>query len=324
VIVVLSALGPPLAVDVEPHTASLFIDGVFVGHGRWHGRLPNGAHELEARELGYVARRAQLLGERGGRSSLRLVVDAEHPRWATRSPGTLWVAALGGFVIAPSLNGGAESSCDRHDCDRSAALGWLAGARVGYELPSRLSFEATFGYLSLGTTLTRTISESYAPPPVDTEYRLEDELSVRAPFAVGGASYRFLLSDTWSVRAGAAVGAALSLARDRVSGTASGGGVERSVSAERSGRTTRSLSLLVLPEAELVLALGKLALGFGIAVPVMLLGGGDLETGDLIVDGACNGAPTIECAPGEAAIAAERGHGPFVAVAPLLSLRYAF
>jgi hypothetical protein len=317
----LAPLGPPLTVVVEPPTAELRIDGVLVGRGGWQGRLTSGEHAIEARELGY---RAHQVRARAGRIAMRLEVDPDHPRWAARERGKFFVAAAGGLALSPGLNGGAEASCDEHACDGALASGFLAAARVGYELPSRVAFEATLGYLSLGTTLRRTIEESYSPPPVDTEYRLEDELRVRAPFAVGGVSYRFVLSERWSLRTALGTGVALTIAHDEVSGEASGGGVTRSVVAERSGESARSLSVLVLPEVELVLSLGEIGVGLGLAAPVMLLGGSDLDTGDLVVVASCDGSPTIDCAPGESSIARERGHGAFVAIAPFASIRYAF
>lgn len=317
----LAPLGLPLTIALEPSTAELRIDGVLVGRGGWQGRLTSGEHAIEARELGYRTQRAKV---RAGRISIRLEVDPDHPRWASRDRGTFRVAAAAGPAVSQGLNGGAEASCDEHTCDRSPAFGWLAAVRAGYELPSRVAFEATLGYLALGTTLERTIDDSYAPPAVDTQYRLKDEIFVRAPFAVAGASHRFVLSERWSLRTALGAGVALTLARDEVSGEASGGGVTRRVVAERSGRTVRSFSVLVLPEVELVMALDELGVGFGLAVPVALLGGSALETGDLVPVASCDGSPTIDCAPGESSIARERGHGAFAAVVPFASIHHAF
>jgi hypothetical protein len=327
---VLVPLGRPLTISAEPPTAALAIDGVPVGRARWQGRLPLGEHEITGEELGYHAASARVFGDRGGPLRLALALDAEHPRWASGKRGHVFIAALGGIALSPSLGSGAEGSCDRFTCDRGLAFGGVAALRAGYELPSRLSFEITLGYLALGTRISRVIPESFerAPgdPPTVTRYAIEDELDFRALFAAAGASYGFSFDSSWSLRVGGSIGPAFTFASDRVTGSASGGGIERGVELEGSGAVNRSTTLLLLPEIEARYAIGALSFGFGLLAPLVVLAGPDLETGDLLVDagGSCGATSTIDCAPGEGAIAGERGYGPFVALAPALTVRYAF
>ena len=58
-----------------------------------------------------------------------------HPRWKVRKPGEIFFDALGGVAVASTLGSDAERSCATTECaSNRAGLGFLAGARAGYEL----------------------------------------------------------------------------------------------------------------------------------------------------------------------------------------------
>ncbi len=81
------ALAPVFEVQVstEPITATIAIDGVALGKGRWIGWLPTGEHTIESSEQGYVTERVTLpmTGETA-RVPVTLRVDERHPIWDAR------------------------------------------------------------------------------------------------------------------------------------------------------------------------------------------------------------------------------------------------
>src|SRR5262249_11099457 len=141
-----SPLGPDMRAFLEPSTAELSIDGVSVGKGRWQGRLPVGPHSFAAREAGVVAAQVASAGgaTRAADVTVRLRVDPKHPRWAASKTTTIWLEALGGPVLAPSLASDAEGFCGSDTCpDAPVALGAMGALRGGFEFPLGVSVEVS-------------------------------------------------------------------------------------------------------------------------------------------------------------------------------------
>ena len=152
----------PVAAQVTiravPATAAIELAGVPLGKELWEGVLPAGEHRVRAHEDGYFAEERTLalrVGSEDQEVEVRLRMDPDHPRWPRPPKGKLWVSPWLGGAFGPALQSGAEQGCPS-SCPKSPpAWGFVAGLRMGYELPFPLSFELTAGFLSVQRRITR-------------------------------------------------------------------------------------------------------------------------------------------------------------------------
>lgn len=323
---VLSPLGPSLRIRVEPSSAEIVLGDVNVGRGAWQGRLPRGTRRITLRAEGYFTDQRTLTVDAAQPKVLdvQLKVDREHPRWGLQHP-RFWLEALAGVPIAPGLGSGAESGCgDTTRCSTNgAALGVLAAARLGYELPNRFSLHVLAGYAHLQKSVERSFDTSYALSPtqnVDARFDLVDQLRVSGPLVAGGISYRLPFGSSLQLRAGLSAGAMLVQSRDRVDGEARADGQVADASVLDSGRRSQSADLFVMPEARIEYRRGPMHLGFGLMVPYFFLQGPNDDHGATVVDRPELCAPTasVHCAPFQSLTEGERTYGRFVAFVPSL------
>ena len=148
----------------------------------------------------------------------RLEPDSSNPLWQKAAKRSLYVELNVGGLLSPSLGGGTDHSCG---CSaRSRPLGALAGVRVGYA-PGRLGFELAGGYLSIGSSSTRSVvatGDTYGPSFQSTNYR--DSTNLHGPFAALSASYRML--EKFPITARVGLGLASLTSHTENSGTFSG------------------------------------------------------------------------------------------------------
>ena len=324
-------LSRELRIVVDPPSAELTLDGVPLGRGNWLGRLPVGAHVVEAREEGYQAGRLLVTASAttAGDMPLALKVDREHPRWASAERPRLFVEGLFGWAFASSLDSQVEASCDAGRCSENrVASGPIVAVRGGYQLGIGLALELSAGYLSLSKSLSRRIEVSFEQQQVKipVHYSLSDELSLRGPFASVGIAYRHELGDSFGMGFRLHAGGMLAESRDRLSGTARTTGRAVPVNVENSGQPVAAAALLLMPGAEIRFKLGALHIGAGVMAPFLVLEGPRNEHGELSVDRTnCSDPLTdVECLPGQRVVSEERSHGRFFAVAPTLSCGYTF
>lgn len=326
-------LGPEMRIGVEPATAEIVIDDVAVGRGLWQGRLPLGKHRIRAHEEGYVAALRELTvdPQQAGDTTLRLEVDAEHPRWGAGEAGHVWLELHGGVALAPSLGSDAEASCERFSCsDDGWATGVLVGARGGWEFPVGVSLGLGVGYLRLQKSLERNVAESFTDSATDTvvptTYGLADSLRARGPYVGAHVGYRQPVAEILELKAGLLVGAFFSFTSDTISGTAAASGGQRPVTVDGSAELVRGADLLLAPEIDFGVRVSGFGVGLGLAAVILPVGGPSLATGDVRVVGpSCTSATTaIDCAPGESFAAGEAAYGTMVALVPTLSLGYLF
>ncbi len=72
-------------ITTDPPSASIAVDGVPLGHGRWLGWLPAGSHTITGAEAGYFSGERKLnVAGAAVRASLALQVDQKHPIWDVR------------------------------------------------------------------------------------------------------------------------------------------------------------------------------------------------------------------------------------------------
>lgn len=325
----LADLGLELRVIPGPLSARISIDGVAVGTGEWRGALPLGAHAFEAREDGYLAKQTtiEVTPAPVDPVFLQLEVDATNPRWAAPRTAKLWAEARAAFAIGPGLGSGAEASCDELSCsDRTPARGGMFGARLGYELPSRLSLYIDGGYLALRTTLSRSVASSFASASaggatsaVPLTYAIHDTVDFSGPFAGAGIGYVAPLGGgRFELAARAEAGIVLAGARDTLHGTVSGGGRTLDLAIEGTGTSVHGAAAFVLPEAAARIRLGRLYAGLGAAVGLFFVRGPSLETGSAAPKGFdCSAHPAAaDCAPASNLVRAERAFGPAILVLP--------
>jgi hypothetical protein len=332
----LVSLGPELTLTIVPETARLVLDDVFVGLGRWRGRLPIGVHTVRAAEEGYfvLEQRLEVRPTMQPMTSLKLAVDEAHPRWGKRasSAGSVWLEAFGGVGLSNTLGSGAERSCNNPRAGRptlscsnqSIAWGPLSGARFGYEFPIRLSLEAAGGYAHATKDLDRSWDTTFGQSTA-AQYEITDGLVFTGPFAALGLGYRAPLTGPLELRFHLLVGALFTRTWDDVTGTVTSGGRTIPVIVERAGESTSAPDLFVAPEADLGLRFGGFTTGLGLAAHVFTLQGGAGAIGQVYPSHpeAC-ASSSVECAPGSDAIEGEETFRAFALFTPTLSVGYAF
>jgi hypothetical protein len=207
-------LDAEIRIEPTPANARVDVDGVQIGNGVWEGRLPSGVHKLEIAADGFVAYRKDVRLNKGKREIVKVVLerDLSNPMWSAGFVPHLYVEAFAGGAIAMSFSGGADEACSAGDCsDSSLPLGFIAGARGGYQLTKGLGVELGLGYLSMSESMTRSVSatgetNAAGEATVFTSTNYEDKTTFSGPFAAISAAYHFLDDTplTFRVAAGAA------------------------------------------------------------------------------------------------------------------------
>ena len=332
----LAPLGPEIELRASPNSAALTLDDVPLGKGRWRGRLPLGEHSLEAHENGYFpgTHRFELTRTQGVNVHLKLKTDQDHPRWGVSEPGLFWGDAVVGFASAPSLGSGAEAACDSGNCSNNeSATGWLAGVRLGYELPVRIGLHLDGGYLALSKAVDRSYDSFFETGSgnVDTRYTLHDEIRLRGPYVGGGISYRLPLVEWFELHGDLLVGAFVATVSDPVEGNlTSADGTSAAVAVPGSEFDTKAVDLFVMPSVSARAQIEGFRAGIGLGVAFFALDGPvrtATGTGALLTDSKeCQ--PSVPshaaCAPATNIITAEKGYGSFAMWLPHLILGYAY
>ncbi len=207
-------LDSELRIEPTPSNARVFVDSVQIGNGVWEGRLQSGAHKIEVAADGFIAFRKDVRLVKGKKEITKVALerDLSNPMWSAGFVPHLYVEVFGGVAIAPSLGGGADKACSAGDCsDSSLPLGFIAGARGGYQLTQGLGVELALGYLYLHESMTRKVSavgenDPAGNPEIFTSSDYKDETTLSGPLAAVSAAYHFLETTplTFRVSAGAA------------------------------------------------------------------------------------------------------------------------
>lgn len=192
-----ATLDAELRVVPRPSNALVHVDGVPVGSGVWDGRLPSGAHVIEATAPGFLSVRREVKLGRAAKTQLELELerDPTDPRWRDDiSRPHPYLELAGGVFLSPSFAGSASRACSRGDCsEHGIPFGFLAGARGGYQLKGGLGIELFIGVLSAKESMTRTQTlQGEADFGRSTSKNFEDSTKIFGPAAALSASYRFL------------------------------------------------------------------------------------------------------------------------------------
>lgn len=274
-------IGQPIRLETDPPDAALTLDGVLLGKGAWQGRLPLGAHLVEAAEEGYVTEHAHLDGAARGTITIKLPVDGKHPRWRTANESKIRIEAHGGYLFGGTLGSTAESSCPDTCTNQSKPSGVLVGIRGGYVLPSGLVPEVGIGYLHVSTSLVRTVG----PVPADDySYRFADSISVSGPYASAGLGWNLGLGSTIELEPRLTLGAFFARSRDSIDGQlVRSGDPSVPVDVAGNGQGVRGLDFFAKPEIAARAKVGAFHVGLGFGAAIFLVDGPALPHGDTSV-----------------------------------------
>jgi hypothetical protein len=165
------------------------LDGVELGNGVWEGKLPSGAHRLEVTADGFLPVRREVVLRPRQPEVLRVALerDPSSPRWSSFRPH-FYAELVGGLGITPSFGGGADEACGAGACsEESHPVGFLAGARGGFQITSGLGVELFLGYLRASESVLRTKTARADVPASASDYR--DETTFGGPLVAASVSY---------------------------------------------------------------------------------------------------------------------------------------
>lgn len=198
-------LGASLRVAPVPPTASVELDGIFVGRGIWEGRLRPGAHQVRAVADGFLPRRLNLELARGEHDtvSVPLERDPSAPIW--RLPARFTFELGGALSITPSLGGDIAGSCSR-GCEKSVGVGGAVAFHGGYELWNGFGFGVTAGYLSSRQTTTGRPTAIATVGHTERDHgTADDTLKLRGFLAGGFAALKLGQRFPFRIRLGSGV-----------------------------------------------------------------------------------------------------------------------
>src|SRR6478609_6722026 len=203
-------LDAEIRIEPVPANASVFVDGVQLGNGVWEGRLQSGPHQIELAGDGFVAYRKTTTLTKGKRELLKVALerDLSNPMWQAGFVPHLFIEVVGGAVLAPfgGFGGDADKACgDGHCPSRAIPLGFLAGARGGYQFIKGFSAELGAGFFYLGGKMTRSGVAAVADHGTLTSDDYRDQTTLAGPFVEVSASYQMLEKTPLTFRLGGGV-----------------------------------------------------------------------------------------------------------------------
>ncbi len=205
-------LDSEIRIEPVPANASVFVDGVQIGNGVWEGRLQSGPHQIEIAGEGFVAYRKSTVLAKGKKELLKVKLerDLSNPMWSAGFVPHLYAEVFGGAMLAPfgGFGGGADKACGDGDCSsNSFPLGFLAGARGGYQFIKGFSGELGVGFMYMGEKLTRknVVATQEQAGATLTSAKYNDETTLAGPFVELSAAYTLLDKTPLTFRLGGGV-----------------------------------------------------------------------------------------------------------------------
>jgi hypothetical protein len=273
-------LDSEIRIEPVPANASVFVDGVQLGNGVWEGRLQSGAHQIEIAGDGFVAYRKTTSLTKGKKElvKVRLERDLSNPMWSAGFVPHLYLELFGGGTFGPTGFGGDPDS----DKESGTALGFIAGARGGYQFVKGFSGELGLGFFYLGQTLERKVSAAAEHDVTLRSTNYKDETRFAAPYVELSAAYQMLDKTPLTFRLGGGVARAKASFKNNgtFSGTICDGAVDSCDEADMISYDTKVTipeepRFLVVPFVAPEVRIGyrfakKLFVDFGVGFYVML------------------------------------------------------
>jgi hypothetical protein len=203
-------LDAEIRIEPVPANASVFVDGVQLGNGVWEGRLQSGGHQVEIAADGFVPYRKVSTLTKGKKELVKVVLerDLSNPMWRAGFVPHLYAEVFGGAMLSPisGMGGGADDACSKGNCSRKPfPLGFLAGARGGYQFVRGFSGELGAGFLFLSERMTRKNVIAKADHGELTSNDYKDETTIAGPFVELSAAYTMLDKTPLTFRLGGGV-----------------------------------------------------------------------------------------------------------------------
>lgn len=210
-------------VNPVPANASVAIDALAIGQGRWEGRLRQGAHRIEIAAPGFLPTVREVVLAAGSRAVVEVALarDPSSPFWRKPPrPARFLVEATGAVAVLPSFGGDIAGGC-AGACSAAPGLGGYAALRGGYERASGLGFGLEAAYLFAAQEVSGRAA-SIQPVGLDGKASgaLDDTLAIRRGVFVGPwLGFSFAIAERFPVHARLAAGPLLAWVNDTRSGT---------------------------------------------------------------------------------------------------------
>lgn len=203
-------LDAEIRIEPVPANASVFVDGVQLGNGVWEGRLQSGSHQIEIAGDGFIAYRKSANLTRGKKETVKVKLerDLSNPMWSAGFVPHLYVEAFGGAMLSPitGFGGGADKACGDGNCSKKPfPLGFMAGARGGYQFLKGFSGELGAGFLYMSEKMTRKGVEASADHGTLVSDNYNDQTTIAGPFVELSAAYTMLDKTPLTFRLGGGV-----------------------------------------------------------------------------------------------------------------------
>lgn len=235
-------LAGEIEIAPQPENASVAIDGVNVGRGKWKGRLKSGPHRAVIALAGYQTYTLDFaLGDQLSNVDVELqpAVVAPKPRIAVELDPSFAIGLLwgGAYTTSTSVTSGTTTVDSCASCSAGVPVGAQGLVRATYVFPSRFGLGLHAGYMALFRTVSKR-NEQLTPVGKAPEVAPVDDALRLAGFVVGGdASY--VLGDDWPLTLRFGIGALIASIHDARTGTfVDSKGASFGVDTAQTGRTT--------------------------------------------------------------------------------------
>lgn len=203
-------LDAEIRIEPVPANASVFVDGVQLGNGVWEGRLQSGSHQIEIAGDGFVAYRKAANLTKGKKEvvKVRLERDLSNPMWSEGFRPHLYLEVVGGAMLSPinGMGGGADKACGNGDCSsKPFPLGFIAGARGGYQFIKGFSVELGGGFMYMSEKMTRKNVVATADHGSLTSDNYQDQTTIAGVFVELSAAYTLLDKTPLTFRVGGGI-----------------------------------------------------------------------------------------------------------------------
>lgn len=323
-----SQLDASLRIEPSPSTAALFLDGTALGSGIWEGRIPSGAHRVEATAPGHWLFRRQVRVASGEALAVRAMLerDGTSPLWHRSADSRFYAEVSLGGLFSPSLRS-VSGSCR---CRDGGAAGVSGAVGLGYALGPHLGLEASAGAMTLQERVGQQLSV-----PNDSSSLLwrstdfEERLRLTGPFFGIGLALRFFQRFPVSGRIGAGVAAL------HTSASSAGTFMSEPVALTRNVAIQEQAAWLVAPFVSSELRIGysvsrRVSIDVGVGLRLFVPAQRPRRDTDPTFGGRDERAAALQDEPGDRTkpgvltLPGERVAGAFLALAPALGLRLDF
>lgn len=228
-------LDASLRIDPKPPTASVSLDGVPLGRGRWEGRLRLGAHTVEVTEDGFLPFKRDVDLKKDAPEVIEAALARDPTLFA--GPSARFGLELDAAVPLAVLAGGDVLKSCTGACSSSLPVGFHGVLHGIYQSGSGFGLGADVGYLVLPASISGRAT-GVTPINLATNQGTADDKLLLSGLT-GGLSAQYRRGDKWPVLGRIGVGMFFGSMSDHRSGTfATSKGDPYTVDLQKSGGAT--------------------------------------------------------------------------------------